>query len=107
METQKTYIFVNIDLEERKKQTDYLVKQMLDIYNIDKVVNSMVILHELNQEHYKATGIKDKEELSYYIYKAYDESVKTLGKNNALKIELERLVTYNFNSKNKINLLNP
>ena len=32
METQETFIY--IDLEERKKQTDYLVKQMLDIYNL-------------------------------------------------------------------------
>ena len=105
METQKTFVY--IDLEERKKQTDYLVKQMLDTYNIDKVVIGMVILHELNQEHYKAyKDIKNKEDLSDYIYKAYDKNVKVLGKNNALKIELERLVTYNFNSKNKINLYN-
>ena len=44
METQKTFIY--IDLEQRKKQIDYLVKQMLDTYNIDKVVNSMVMLQE-------------------------------------------------------------
>lgn len=105
MEIQKTFIY--IDLEERKKYTDYLVKQMLDIYNIDKVVNSMVMLHELNQEHYKAyKDIKDKEDLSDYIYKTYDKNVKALGEKNALKIELERLVTYNFNSKNKIHLYN-
>ena len=105
METQETFIY--IDLEERKKQTDYLVKQMLDIYNIDKVVKGMVMLHELNQEHYEVyKDIKDKEDLSDYIYKAYDKNVKALGEKNALKIELERLVTYNFNSKNKINLYN-
>lgn len=105
METQETFIY--IDLEQRKKQIDYLVKQMLDTYNIDKVVNSMVMLHELNQEHYEVyKNIKDKEDLSDYIYKTYDKNVKALGEKNALKIELERLVTYNFNSKNKINLYN-
>lgn len=103
METQKTFEY--IDLEERKKQTDYLVKQLLDTYDIDEVVIGMRILHELNQEHYKAyKDIKDKEDLSDYIYKTYDKNVKALGEKNALKIELERLVTYNFNSKNKINL---
>ena len=105
METRKTFVY--IDLEERKKQTDYLVKQLLDTYNIDEVVNSMVMLHELNQEHYEVyKNIKDKEDLSDYIYKVYDKNVKELGEKNALKIELERLVTYNFNSKNKINLYN-
>ena len=105
METQKTFIY--IDLEQRKKQTDYLVKQLLDTYDIDEVVIGMRILHELNQEHYKAyKDIKDKEDLSDYIYKTYDKNVKALGEKNALKIELERLVTYNFNSKNKINLYN-
>ena len=67
----------------------------------------MVMLHELNQEHYEVyKNIKDKEDLSDYIYKTYDKNVKALGEKNALKIELERLVTYNFNSKNKINLYN-
>ena len=105
METQKTFVY--IDLEQRKKQTDYLVKQLLDIYDIDTVVIGMRMLHELNQEHYEVyKDIKDKEDLSDYIYKTYDKNVKALGEKNALKIELERLVTYNFNSKNKINLYN-
>lgn len=106
MEIQKRYTW--IDLEQKQKGIRNTINRIIQRYDIDAVIVGMIRLHELNTKYYNTyKKIKNKKDLSKSIYNSYKHISKVVGKRKALMGELERLVTYNFNAENKINLYKP
>lgn len=106
MEIQKRYTW--IDLEQKQRGIRNTINRIIQRYDIDAVIAGMIRLHELNTKYYNTyKKIKHKKDLSKSIYNSYKYISKVVGKRKALMWELERLVTYNFDAENKINLYKP